>query len=151
MNNHLMLEKSPPFTGNRFPCVVPVLIKVPLISITTGRSRHQSAGHLAWPRRRRRLRREIRVIGYTLVTAVLVTATLPWKIMSRATSLLGFLNSGSGTLRVDHRTVVTPPLVSISVEPLTMGSGVGSKHPVVLPGYLLPDESPDEEMAHGGY
>ncbi len=90
-------------------------------------------------------------MGYTLMTAMVLTTLLPWGIGPAMTPLSDLLPTHAGHLRADHRASMAPPLVSISFEPVVLAPVAEAKHPVVFPGYLLPDDGPDAEPAHARY
>ena len=95
-----VLQKSPRVAEPRFHCVVPVLIKVPTISVASGSS--WRPGARVGPRRRR-LRREVRIVGYALMTAVVLSTLLPWGNRPARTPLSNPLPTHTGHLRADHR------------------------------------------------
>ena len=115
-------------------------------------------------RRRRRLRREVRVAGYTVLALLpLVLALWSWPATRRSANP-GLMSSRSRTSRstaMDCRatgeagiwtSAATPcpiPPVLLSVEPFGTSGDADGETPVVFPGYLLPDDN-REEPAHEG-
>ncbi len=91
------------------------------------------------------------MVGYTLLTAMALTTLVPWRIRPAGTPLANLLPTRTGPLWTDQPASNAPPLVSISIEPVALAPMAKAKHPVVFPGYLLPDDGLDEEPAHAGY
>ena len=132
---------------------VPVLIQVPAVPSLERASRRATARLQRRPAaRRRRLRREVRMAGYTLMmTAPLILASLLlWggrpAVSMAATRPVGDCVSDDG--RADLA-AARPPAISISIESATLSPCSEAEPPVVLPGYLLPDDH-CEEPAHAG-
>lgn len=138
------------------PLVVPVLIQVP--AVRPGRrdlrlARRPSeratvrarAGASTRERRRprRRLRKGVRVTAYAVLLAL---AFVPAALGFRA-------GVGAATMAGDDRpardVTVRPPTVSLTIEGAPLAPAVETGAPVVLPGYLLPEDRL-EEPAHAG-
>jgi hypothetical protein len=135
----------------------PLLIQVPAVRPVTRRARRPSASATARVRAsslpyariqpRRRLRREVRVAGSALL--VVVTLALAAILLGRAPGK-PVAREDSG--RAPIATALRPPTVSISIEP-TFQVPVAlpePEPPVVLPGYLLPDDGVEEPGHAGG-
>jgi hypothetical protein len=99
---------------------------------------------------RRRLRREVRVVGY----GVLFIGTLAWISPVLRGTLPVFLTQSDrvqasrGVLDTS-RVLGARPTISISIEPAALAPYAEADSPVVFPGYLLPDDG-GEEPAHAG-
>jgi hypothetical protein len=91
------------------------------------------------------------MVGYTLVLAMIFTAFVPWGITPTVTPIPTLLPKPYKLLCTDRRTINAPPLISISFEPVALSPVAKARLPVVLPGYLLPEDGPDAELAHAGY
>ncbi len=91
------------------------------------------------------------MVGYSLLTAMALTTLVPWRIRPAGTPLSNLLPTRTGPLWTDQRASSARPRVSISIEPVALAPVAEAKLPVVFPGYLLPDDGPDEEPAHAGY
>lgn len=134
-----------------------LLIQVPLVpprvrparrpsAAATERIRAHGASSFRGRTRRRRLRREMRVAGCVLATA------LP---LALAVALLrGVPAVGGDADRPDARSriaaEVRPPVVSITLDPTTLNPLAEPESTVELPGYLLPDEGSEEPVHEGG-
>ncbi len=139
------------------PSLLPVLIQVPTVRIparaprqarrpsaaATERARAYAIHRGTFPPRRR-LRKEVRLAVYGL----LLTAT-----MGLAAALIGGTPATMTGEDVGDRARASaagrPPGVPLSVEPTAVAPGAEPGFPVVLPGYLLPDDG-IEEPAHAG-
>lgn len=161
MNHELGLQTRPRSTrphvheSDEPRSAIPVLIEVPTIHPQTRRPRRPSRtatqrirenvyrhGSSHAERPRRRLRREFRVAGYTMVALLpLLLAVL--LLRGAPTSLAASRTRGPVTA------AVRPPAISLSVEPSTPAARTRSKPPVVFHGYLLPDDD-FEDPAHAG-
>ncbi len=95
-------------------------------------------------------RREVRVAGYTLLTALPLAFASALLLGGRSTALLGSVGPAAPVARVSSDMAATyhPPVISITIEPAGL-TPVEAEPPVVFPGYLLPDDGP-EEQAHAG-
>jgi hypothetical protein len=89
--------------------------------------------------------------GYTmLMTSPLVLASLllwaggPTATMASAPSSQGSFRESAAPSAVEP-----PPVVSITIEPPVLTPYAEAEPPVVLPGYLLPDDG-CEEPVHAG-
>lgn len=151
MNHEPVLQKSARLPERRPPCVVPVLIEVPTIEVVRDTSWRPSAAVGFRPPSRRRLRREFRAVGYTLMTALFLSAVIPWGVTPAVTPPSNLLSTRIGLSRTDESVPDAPPLVLISIEPVALAPVMDARFPVFLPGYLLPDDGPDVETAHAGY
>jgi hypothetical protein len=144
------LERGREPSGGALP-VLAVLIEVPAVRRPVRPARRPSAtatarvrahgARVGTPRPRRRLRRELRAAGY------LVASSLP--LVLAAALLHGAPVSRGAGLSGASAPAVRPPSVSISIEQSALGPRVEPEPPVVLPGYLLPADGP-EEAAHAG-
>ena len=120
---------------------IPVLIQVPRVSISTRPSTRCSTRERSKPRRR--LRREVRwalyVLGVALAPAL--SAVAYWE--GRQAALL--------EIRAPHAAQPEgeplPPRISLSIEPAVPLPPADPAPPVVIPGYVLPDDGL-EEPAH---
>ena len=147
-----------------------VLIEVPESRASDsirGQRRFTDRGHdYEWRpvnrRTKRRLRREVRVTGCALLAALplMLVSTLLWQNDSGQVRAASFLKQASGdrshTGALDRSEVVgrvgsssvaarVPSVVVLSIEPAVSETEAA----VVLPGYLLPDDSL-EESANAG-
>ncbi len=118
---------------------VPVLIRVPMVA-GGPRAPHRRT-------RRRRLRREVRVAAFALLSAfpftmgfLFVGGDRPGTLAVAATSL----EVSGGDEPTTSLPITLEPVVSISAQ------GPDLDVPVVLPGYLLPADL-TEEVSDGGY
>jgi hypothetical protein len=123
----------------------PILIQVPSVPAPVRALWRGTAFPTRIRTRRRRLRREVRLAGYAFLLAsplALAAATLP------AVRPGSGLEAGGGDLAATQ----APPVISISLEPagvLPQRAGDTETAPVILPGYLLPDDG-SEESVHAG-
>jgi hypothetical protein len=68
----------------------------------------------------------------------------------RGTEMTGWIGSGLAAVAPGSEAYdAPPPTVSISIEPAALAPHAGADSPVILPGYLLPDDS-GEESPHAG-
>lgn len=127
----------------------PVLIQVPALRAIGAHSGHSRLRAPQGPRRRR-LRREVRVTCYALLSTVplaFVVAFLSWGLPG---SLFGSVPTvqieavGAETARVPMA-----PVITISLDPTVLVPAREGEPPVVFPGYLLPDDG-SEEPANAG-
>ncbi len=168
------LSTTPAIRSERtLSCSLAVLIEVPAVKAPP--IKHTRAAVSARrPNRqpqigrpRRRLRRQVRVAGCALLTvAPLVSlCTLAWS--SRPSRILAcsisdptgpavvhrdFADPHGGRRQVSVPTVPpsgSPGAVVLSTEPTAAGAGADSVVPVILPGYILPDDGL-EDRAHEG-
>ncbi|WP_154673637.1 hypothetical protein [Singulisphaera acidiphila] len=103
--------------------------------------------------RRRRLRREVRMAGYTLLMAspLLLASLLLWggrptvSMASARPPVVEARDCDAKDLAASSR----PPAISISIEPYALTPYEEVESPVVLPGYLLPDDG-CEDTHHAG-
>jgi hypothetical protein len=138
------------------PQAIPLLIQVPAVrtpsrgprparrpsATATARVRSGAVAARGRSRPRRRLRKPVRVAGYGLLAAASF-ALAPLLLRAGA----GAATPGPGP---GFAAVVRPPAVSLTVE---TGPGVVPPRvepPVVLPGYLLPDDGVEEPSHAGG-
>src|SRR5271166_5332677 len=170
----LMPAASMPLTESRFLHPAPVLILVPHVRPnSTGRLKLAGATattpRLRQVRRpRRRLRRQVRVAGYTLLG--LLPLLLAWSHWTDARSiqhpgsrllLLPSHRHRSGRAAPDGGTkpeawnsasaAATTSLapVLLSIEPVGTAVDSDTETPVVFPGYLLPDDHHEEPVHEG--
>lgn len=121
-----------------------VLIRVPAMPSTARR-----AGRPTPSRGRRRLRKEVRAIGSTALIVLIATlGTLPlWGSRRPAVA------QGTGAGNEARAEPESPPIVSLSIAiesdaPAAAGArDLGG--PAILPGYIVPDDGP-EEPPHAG-
>lgn len=146
-----VLQKSPRLATAPLRHVVPVLIEVPTISVIPGTHSCQSAGVDSHSVCRRRLRREVRVVGYILLTVFALTNLISSQSMPAGMLLSSLLPKRSELNRTNLPASSAPPLISISIEPVALVPSAEASHKVVFPGYLLPDDGPEEEPADAGY
>lgn len=122
---------------------VPVLIRVPMMAGST-----RNPVIRLQPRRRRRLRREVRLVAMLLLCVLPISAGVyafgGLRAVSSPTLVAALPNSGDE--------ILSEPMLSIQHEPIVTLSAPTRENevPVVLPGYLLPAES-TEETSHGGH
>ena len=157
------------------PSSLAVLIEVPDVKASgplRGRRRVADPQH-DWRRfsrpSRRRLRREVRVAGCTLLAflPLVCVCTLGW--LSRSNQVLAASISNETALPQVQLTVQDrieraqpansnsavgnslglPSVVVLTIEPAVVAPGFDREVPVVLPGYVLPDDSL-EESSHEG-
>jgi hypothetical protein len=128
----------------------------PVLSARLTRRNHQA-------RRRRRLRREVRLMGCALLAlAPLVSAgTMAWSGKTSrvvACSISDPASDGDPSGSHDGRAstsgrpraaVGSPGVVLLSIEPAVVSPGSDADVPVVFPGYVLPDDS-HEDKTHEG-
>lgn len=126
----------------------PILIEVPALGpdLQAGRTAHRRTGVT---RRRRRLRREVRMAG----SALMVVMPLTWVLFTFCGSqpeppavqprLMGVEGVPASFLAVDQVPWVRP------VGERATTQACDDQTPVVLPGYVLPEEG-CEEPAHAG-
>lgn len=134
--------------------MVPVLIQVPAIPSSTRSTQRVSFRNFRRPAtRRRRLRREVRMAGYTLLMAspLLLASLLLWG--GRPTVSMASARTPEAEARdcdaKDLAAASRPPTISLSIEPSGLTPIVEVESPVVLPGYLLPDDG-CEDTHHAG-
>lgn len=125
--------------------VVPILIQVPRLTAYSRPSARWSTRAGARPRRR--LRREARWALYALLAALMpaLSALAYWEGRQAALQEVG-------APRVDVADAAgepepLPPRISLSIEPALPPPPADPAPPVILPGYLLPDDGL-EEPAH---
>ena len=149
---------------------IPLLIQVPRYSSHPVRGKPHLQAHAmsmspgGRTRRRRRLRREVRLTGYTVLAMVpLLLALWSWPVnrpirLSGAHllsipypsgELRGLPVQGDTELWASAEALRPVPPVLLSVEPFGTNGDADGETPVVFPGYLLPDDT-REEPAHEG-
>jgi hypothetical protein len=132
---------------------MPMLIPLPTVRRKLHRARRPSAAATAWVREnglthrrlkpRRRLRREVRMVGHGL-------------IMAASFAVASVLLQGAATPTTTDwdeqpariATAVRPPVVSISIDASSLVPA--AEPPAVLQGYLLPDDRAEESKDAGG-
>ena len=143
--------------------VAPVLISVPALASPRRRPTafREDEPRAAAPRprptarRRRRLRREVRMVGVALVVALPLSWTfwsVPWPGAPAGADEPGVLAGSPAQAEA-------PPIVSLRLEPIsptTASVSAAAGHaphkdrgPVALPGYIIPDDG-SEEVVHAG-
>ncbi|MGO9810275.1 MAG: hypothetical protein ACLP53_05735 [Isosphaeraceae bacterium] len=168
----LMPAASMPLTESGFLHPAPVLILVPHVRPSSTHSLSFAGSTAASPRLwgvrrpRRRLRRQVRVAGYTLLG--LLPLLLAW---SRWTDAQSVRHPGSRLLLLpSHRSgreapdggtdpeawnsasaavTTSPAPVLLSIEPVGTAVDSDTETPVVFPGYLLPDDHHEEPVHEG--
>ena len=116
--------------------VVPTLIRVPAVS-----SRSAATGRHAWParpRRRRRLRREVRRTGAALMVGLVITLGLLPILGGRGSTPALSVAAPAQPVPDDFEPIVS---LSASIEPSTPRD-LG--HHAVLPGIIEPDDGAEE-------
>lgn len=147
-----------PSSGSDRACLIPAMHEVPLLIQVpryqpVRRARRPSAKATAWMREhyrvqgrvapRRRLRREIRTAGAALLMiAPLVFAGI---LLS---SPRGSANASQ--TRTTPERISRPPAISLMIEAPPSGFRTDAEPPVVLPGYVLPDDGAEEPSHAGG-
>jgi hypothetical protein len=155
------------------PSSLAVLIEVPDVKASgplRGRRRVADPQHVR--RRfsrpsRRRLRREVRVAGCTLLAflPLVCVCTLGWLSRSNQVLAASISNETAGSHvqlavhdRIDRAELASatvadpfglPSAFVLTIEPAVVAPGLDREVPVVLPGYVLPDDSL-EESSHEG-
>jgi len=168
----LMPAASMPLTESGFWHPAPVLILVPHVRPSSTHCLSFAGRTAAPPRLRgarrptRRLRRQVRVAGYTLLG--LLPLLLAWRHWTDAQSIR---HSGSRLLLLpSHRSgreapdggtapeawnsasaavTTSPAPVLLSIEPVGTAVDSDTETPVVFPGYLLPDDHHEEPVHEG--
>lgn len=146
MTQTLQIWSRPQSAQDTFIGKPPILIEVPALA---GQWRSKTS----WPRapRRRRLRREVRMIAMALIFAIPMSWAFVsvWQFQSANPKSDAPVPSGpavSSELAIG--TVV--PRVSISLEAGSASGGLEFHAPVAVPaGYILPDDA-TQEPAHAG-
>jgi len=160
------------------PDALPILIEVPRIATFGRKSRAHSARPACsadWhrvmrgrrPRPRRRLRRHVRLSACALLglTPFAFAACFAWSIRSAAatpSSARAALDDGSRRVCladpgredgfVDGRRTAAldqGPVTLLSIEAASPATSPEAAQPVILPGYLLPDNSREEPVHEG--
>jgi hypothetical protein len=129
---------------------VPVLIEVPALRPARPRPGHSRRRPPSGPGRRR-LRREIRVAGYALLSVLPLALASASLLGGRQAAVFGAVRAAArgGSVGSDLARALAPPAISITIEPAGLSAPAEPEPPVVFPGYLLPDDGP-EESAHAG-
>jgi hypothetical protein len=167
----LMPAASMPLTESGFLHPAPVLILVPHVRPSSTQCLSFAGPTAAAPRLRgvrrprRRLRRQVRVAGYTLLG--LLPLLLAWSRWTDAQSirhpwsrLLLLPSHRSGREAPDGGTepgawnsasavTTSPAPVLLSIEPVGTAVDSDTETPVVFPGYLLPDDHHEEPVHEG--
>lgn len=91
------------------------------------------------------------MVAYTLLTAMVLTTLVPWGIKPARAPLSNLMPTLTRPSWPDQPSTSAPPFVSISNEPVALAPASEATLPVVFPGYLLPDDGPDEEPFDAGY
>ena len=169
----LMPAASMPLTESGFLHPAPVLILVPHVRPSSTHCLSFAGSTAASPRPRgvrrprRRLRRQVRVAGYTLLG--LLPLLLAWSRWTDAQSirhpwsrllLLPSHQHRSGREAPDGGTepgawnsasavTTSPAPVLLSIEPVGTAVDSDTETPVVFPGYLLPDDHHEEPVHEG--
>jgi hypothetical protein len=156
-----------PSTGSRTGVLEPVLIRVPQVHLLVPRSDLPHSWPPGRPTQRlnvnpprRRLKREVRLAVCTILA--LLPLSLAWshcvapshgeRLAHRLLALPGQVIPRQAPATAADRPAGWPsprPAVVLSVEPIGVAGDPELEAPVVLPGYLLPDDI-HEEPAHEG-
>lgn len=148
------LERLPDEPSQSFSGLdLPVLIRLPSVrlpaaprmaSAAASTRFHSRTGHRPFASGRRRLRREWRLAGSVLTLALPLALTA---LLLRTAPATGRASDGP---RADPAVLhANPPGVTLAVESVTP-AGLVPAAPVVLPGYLLPDDGAEEPVHAGG-
>lgn len=129
---------------------VPLLIQVPELRAPRARVARPRPRPTGEPRRRR-LRREVRVTCYAVLTAmplVIVSALMAW---GRPSTLFGSIApvAVEAVAASDGCDAPQAPVIQIVIDPTVLIPATEADSPVEFPGYLLPDDGP-EEPRHAG-
>jgi hypothetical protein len=154
------LQSYPALQASRvaLPPIVPVLIQVPAVpSLLRASGRAASRPHRRPVARRRRLRREVRMAGYTVMmiaplslASALLMGGRSGGALEPALPAVARAAAESAAPGCDRPGLASaPPIISISLEPAALSPYAEVEPQVVLPGYLLPDDE-CEEPAHAG-
>ncbi|HEV3166760.1 MAG TPA: hypothetical protein VGZ22_22225 [Isosphaeraceae bacterium] len=141
------------WSSDTIRAIGPVLIQVPDLSATRRSSHRFGSSATTTTRRRRRLKREVRFAGAALL---LMGMPLGWVFTTSGTApeptgvsarLIGIEGVGSPTIA----SAEDDPRLTLPIEPVVSvpSQARGEDAPVVLPGYVLPDDG-SEEPAHAG-
>ncbi|MFO0954018.1 MAG: hypothetical protein U0835_23265 [Isosphaeraceae bacterium] len=129
-----------------------MLIQVPEVKRGIRSARRPSPAAVQRVRRhapsrgRRRLRREVRVVATAL--AAIVPLLMAAALLRHATPHGGRPAEASRDARTSVLGGIRPPSVSLSIEAPGFAPRPEPQAPVILPGYLLPDDG--EDPAHAG-
>jgi len=119
--------------------MLPILIQVPALTPSTaGAGRNRT--------RRRRLRKEVRVAGLTMMSVLPVGFLL---LTLGGARLADRPAKAVAAFATSHVGRDASPRVSLAFEPTSPERVSKASAPVVFPGYLLPVDDP-EELAHAG-
>jgi hypothetical protein len=167
----LMPAASMPLTESGFLHPAPVLILVPHVRPSSTHCSSFAGSTAASPRLsgvrrpRRRLRRQVRVAGYTLLG--LLPLLLAWNHWTDAQAIQhpgsrlpsppshrfgGEAPDGGtepGAWNSASTATTSPTPVSLSIEPVGTAVDSDTETPVVFPGYLLPDDHHEEPVHEG--
>lgn len=166
----LMPAASMPLIESGFLPPAPVLILVPHVRPSSTQCLSFAGPTTAAPRLRgvrrprRRLRRQVRVAGYTLLGLLLLLAWSRWtdaqSIRHPWSRLVLLPSHRSGREAPDGGTepgawnsasavTTSPAPVLLSIEPVGTAVDSDTETPVVFPGYLLPDDHHEEPVHEG--
>jgi hypothetical protein len=168
----LILDMPPIRPEQQISTSLPVLIAVPKSKLRRSvAGRYVARPHIQISRRstrrgRRRLRREVRFAGYALLALIPIASacTLGWsnrpdRILACSISdpRQSIANSDgfadAPRLGVKYQspqpTIATPGAVALSIDPAVAIAGTGSEAPVIVPGYVLPDDSREDSVHEG--
>ncbi|MDR3634281.1 MAG: hypothetical protein P4L84_10800 [Isosphaeraceae bacterium] len=126
---------------------VPILIQVPRVSVYSRPSSRRSTRATARPRRR--LRREVRWALYVMLAALppVLSALAYWEGRHAALLEIRAPHSVDAAPEAAPEPEPLPPRISLSIEPAVPLPPAEPAAPVIIPGYLLPDDGL-EEPAH---
>ena len=168
----LILDLPPIRSEQPISTSLPVLIAVPRMKVRSS----VGGRHLARPhtrisgrttrRGRRRLRREVRFAGFALLALVPIASacTLGWS--NRPDRMLACSIADPQQIAADsngfadaprlgvgyqspHPGIASPGAVALSIDPTVAIPGTGSEAPVIVPGYVLPDDSREDTVHEG--
>jgi hypothetical protein len=168
----LILDMPPIRSEQLIPTSLPVLIAVPRIKVRpSARERRVAKPHLRITGRtarrvRRRLRREVRFASFALLALVPIASvcTLGWsnrpdrilacsipdpqQITPDSHALADIARIGV-EYQSPQSTISSPGAVALSVDPAVVVPGIGSEALVIVPGYVLPDDSREDSVHEG--
>jgi hypothetical protein len=168
----LILEQPPIRSEQWISSSLPVLITVPRIKLRpSAGDRHVARPHTRIPRRsthqgRRRLRREVRFAGCALLALIPITSVYTLRWSSRPDRILACSisdpqqtatdgNSLANAVRLEVQyqspqpTIASPEAIALSIDRVVAIPSTGSEAPVIVPGYLLPDDSREDAVHEG--
>lgn len=162
----LLSESTPVRMGPAFgstldrpsPNFPAVLIRVPRVSLASRAARRPSAAATERVRshaavglpRRRRLRKPFRTAGYVVASVLPLLVALAALHGSPASTAAGVPDGRGHTRTAAAAAFHRRPTVSLSIDAGLMSPRGEDEVPVVLPGYLLPDDGAEDSHDAGG-